>query len=98
MPREQWAWLLEPLMEAMRAYNFDGRHLDVRENVAFQGKGQLTRFVHERYPGQACAIAIEFKKFYMDEWTGEPDPSALAHMRGFIDHVTVAAHTLLDGR
>ena len=98
MPREQWAWLLEPLMGAMRAYDFGGRNLDVRENVAFQGKGELTRFVHERYPGQACAIAIEFKKFFMDEWSGEPDPAALAHMRGFIDHVTAAARDLLDGR
>ena len=98
MPREQWAWLLDPLMDAMRAYNFGGRHLDVRENIAFQGKGELTRFVHERYPGQACAIAIEFKKFFMDEWSGEPDRAALAHMRGFIDHVTRAARELLDGR
>ena len=62
----------------MRAFDFNGRRLDVRENVAFQGKGELTRFVHERYPGQGCAIALEFKKFYMDEWTGEPDPAELA--------------------
>ena len=97
MPREQWAWLLDPLMEAMRAYDFGGRHLDVRENVAFQGKGELTRFTHERYPGKGCAIAIEFKKFFMDEWTGEPDRAALAQMRGFIDHVAAAALELLDG-
>ena len=97
MPRETWAWLLEPVMDAMRAYDFGGRHLDVRENVAFQGKGELTRLVHQRYPGRACAIAIEFKKFFMDEWTGEPDAAALAHMRGFIDHTTAAARELLDG-
>ena len=82
----------------MRAYDFGGRHLDVRENVAFQGKGELTRFVHDRYPGQGCAIALEFKKFFMDEWSGEPDPAALAQMRGFIDHSAAAARDLLDGR
>ena len=98
MPREEWAWLLDPLMEAMRAYDFGGRHLDVRENVAFQGKGELTRFVHARYPSQGCAIALEFKKFFMDEWTGEPDPAALAQMRGFIDHSAAAALDLLNGR
>ena len=48
MPREEWAWLLDPLLQAMREYDFGGRRLDVRENVAFQGKGELTRFVHER--------------------------------------------------
>ena len=98
MPREEWAWLLDPLMDAMRAYDFGGRNLDVRENVAFQGKGELTRFVHDRYPGQGCAIALEFKKFFMDEWTGEPDPAALAQMRGFIDHSAAAALDLLNGR
>ena len=91
MPRELWAPLLDPLIEAMRAFDFNGRRLDVRENVAFQGKGELTRFVHERYPGRGCAIAIEFKKFYMDEWTGVPDPAELAAMRGFIDTAARAA-------
>ena len=43
-------FLLDPLMEAMRGFDFNGRRLDVRENVAFQGKGELTRFVHDRYP------------------------------------------------
>ena len=98
MPRDEWAWLLDPLMQAMRDYDFGGRHLDVRENVAFQGKGELTRFVHDRYPGAGCAIALEFKKFFMDEWSGEPDDAALTHMRGFISHVAAAARELLDGR
>jgi hypothetical protein len=98
MPRDDWAWLLDPLIQAMRAFDFGGRHLDVRENIAFQGKGELTRFVHERYPGQGCAIAVEFKKFYMDEWTGEPDRQTLANMRGFVDHVAAVARGLLDGR
>nr|WP_314444063.1 N-formylglutamate amidohydrolase [uncultured Sphingomonas sp.] len=84
MPREQWGFLLDPLMEAMRGFDFNGRSLDVRENVAFQGKGEQTRFVHDRYPGQGCAIALEFKKFFMDEWTGEPDPAELEAMRDFI--------------
>ncbi len=98
MPREKWAWLLDPLMDSMRQYVFGGRLLDVRENVAFQGRGELTRFVHGRYPNRGCAIAIEFKKFYMDEWSGEPDPEALDHMRGFVGHVAAVARELLDGR
>ena len=91
MPRDHWAPLLDAVMAAMRDFDFNGRRLDVRENVAFQGKGELTRFVHERYPNQGCAIAIEFKKFYMDEWTGIPDPAELAAMRGFIDATAAAA-------
>ena len=96
MPREQWAWLVDPLIAAMAEFDFNGRRLDVRENVAFQGKGEQTRFVHERYPGVGCAIAIELKKFFMDEWTGVPDAAELAAMRGFIDRSAQVARTLLD--
>jgi hypothetical protein len=91
MPRDLWAPVLEPVMDAMRAFDFNGRRLDVRENVAFQGKGELARFVHDAWPGAGCAIAIEFKKFYMDEWTGVPDPAELAAMRGLIDATARAA-------
>lgn len=95
MPREQWMFLLDPLMEAMRNFNFNGRRLDVRENIAFQGKGEQTRFVHDRYPGRGCAIAIEFKKFFMDEWTGEPDPKELDAMRRLITYTADVARKLL---
>ena len=96
MPREEWAFLLDPLMERMRAFDFNGRRLDVRENVAFQGKGEQTRFVHEHYPGQGCAIAIEFKKFFMDEWTGAPDMNELAAMRRFMAEMALAAAAMTE--
>lgn len=97
MPRAQWAFLLEPLIEAMRAFDFNGRRLDVRENVAFQGKGEQTRFVHQRYPQAGCAIAIEFKKFFMDEWTGVPDAAEVDAMQAFITHAADTCRQLLRG-
>ena len=54
-----------------------GRPIDVRENIAFQGKGEQTRFIHDAFPETGCAIAVEFKKVFMDEWTGLPGPEAL---------------------
>ncbi len=98
MPRDQWAFLLDPLMDTMREFDFNGRKLDVRENIAFQGKGEQTRFIHQRYPGRACAIAIEFKKFFMDEWSGQPDPAELEAMRTFIDFTAATAERLLKER
>ena len=95
MPREEWAWLVDPLMEAMAEFDFNGRRLDVRENIAFQGKGEQTRFVHHRYPGRGCAIALEFKKFFMDEWTGEPDRREVAAMRAFVANIAATAETML---
>lgn len=96
MPREDWAWLMDPLLEAMAGFDFNGRKLDVRENVAFQGRGELTRFVHQRHPGQGCAIALEFKKIYMDEWSGQPDPDELKAMRAFMVHCADTARGLLE--
>ncbi|WP_265569988.1 N-formylglutamate amidohydrolase [Sphingomicrobium nitratireducens] len=96
MPREEWAWLLDPLIDEIAAFDFFGRRLDVRENVAFQGKGEQTRFVHERHPGVGCAIAFEFKKIYMDEWTGQSDPEMVKAMRRLIDRVADKARDLLE--
>ncbi len=96
MPRERWAYLLDPLIEAMAGFDFNGRKLDVRENIAFQGKGEQTRFVHDRYPEQGCAIALEFKKFFMDEWSGEPDPAELDAMRRFIAFTAATARGLIE--
>jgi hypothetical protein len=84
MDRERWARVLDPFMDQLRNFEFRGEPMDVRENIAFQGRGEQTRFVHERFPQSGCAIAIEFKKFFMDEWTGEPDIEALQAMRRMI--------------
>ena len=96
MPREQWAFLIDPLTDALRSFDFNGRRLDVRENVAFQGKGYQTRFVHENYPQRGCAIALEFKKFFMDEWTGVPDRQELAAMRRFVSFIAETCEELLQ--
>ena len=95
MPRERWAYLLDPLITELREFEFNGRNLDVRENIAFEGKGELTRFAHERFPKQCCAIAFEWKKFFMDEWTGIPDPQELDSMQALISHATEFLEGLL---
>ncbi len=59
----------------------NGGRLQVADNVAFQGRGELTRFVHRRYPKQGGAFAIEVKKFFMDEWSGLPDHDAITSLR-----------------
>lgn len=96
MPRAQWAFLVDPLIDAMRRFDCNGRRLDVRENVAFEGRGEQTRFVHDRYPETGCAVALEIKKFYMDEWTGAPDPSELAAMRALVAHIARTAEEILS--
>ena len=70
MDRQRWGGLVDRFIEELRDFDFLGRHLDVRENVKFVGR-QFPRWVHTMYPDTGCAIAVELKKFFMDEWTGE---------------------------
>lgn len=76
MNRRHWAPVVETLIEAMPRFDLLGRRLDVRENVKFLG-GHFPRWIHETFPGSVCAIAIEVKKFFMDEWSGQADPEQL---------------------
>jgi len=73
--RALWSPAVERLCDGLSGFDFAGRQLDVRENVKFRG-GYLSRWVNGRFPGRACAVAVEFKKIFMDEWTGELDAEA----------------------
>ena len=72
MDRSAWSPIVDRWLETMRSHDYLGRRLDVRENVKFFG-GQLPRWIHENFPHSVCALAIEVKKFFMNEWTGELD-------------------------
>jgi N-formylglutamate deformylase len=72
MDRVFWEPLVDRFIRDLGTFDFHGRHLDVRENVKFRGR-QFPQWIHEHFPGQACAIAIEVKKFFMDEWNGRAD-------------------------
>jgi len=74
--QELWGGVVDAFSAALAEYPFDGGHLDVRENVRFRG-GHMSRWINERYTGRGCALAIEVKKIYMDEWTGQGDESVI---------------------
>jgi hypothetical protein len=70
MDRARWAPVVDRFISDLRAFDFPGGALDVRENVKFLGR-RMPQYVHETFPQTGCALAIEVKKFFMDEWTGE---------------------------
>ncbi|MFC1960850.1 N-formylglutamate amidohydrolase [Chloroflexota bacterium] len=78
--REHWGSIVESFIGDLSAFNFLGRQLDVRENIKFRG-GQLGRWTHEHFPNSGCALSIEFKKFFMNEWTGIPDETQVEAIR-----------------
>jgi N-formylglutamate amidohydrolase len=79
LDRERWAGVVGELVDGLSAQQVRGHALDVRENVRFKG-GYLTHWVNERYDGTGCALALEFKKTFMDEWTGAPDRAHLGEL------------------
>jgi N-formylglutamate amidohydrolase len=89
MHREHWAPVVERFKESLRAFDFRGRSLDVRENVKFRG-GYFGERMREQFPRSACSIMVEVKKFYMDEWTGELYEEIHADIEAALDHATQA--------
>lgn len=80
LDRTFWSPVVDAFVSDLSRFDFLGRSLDVRENVKFKG-GNFSRWVNERFPRRGCALAIEFKKFFMDEWTGQPFPEPLRAIR-----------------
>ena len=82
LDRARWGRLVDGFLADLRdGAEAAGRPgLDVRENVKFQG-GQLARWTHETFGSAACVLAVEFKKTFMDEWTGTPEKAHLGQLR-----------------
>lgn len=57
-------------------FDYFGRSLDVQANVRFQ-LAYLSTWLHKHFPNRVCAIQFEVKKFFMNEWTGQPYPEVI---------------------
>ncbi len=88
----RWDHAVATFVDALRDQSVSGHRLDVRVNVRFRG-GYLCHWVAEHYPETACPLAIEFKKVFMDEWTGRCDDAHVSELR---EALAVAARRTLD--
>ena len=70
MNRELWAPIIDRFISDMRLFNNSDSQIDVRENIKFKG-GYFPKYIHENFPKSACVLSVEFKKNFMDEWTGK---------------------------
>ncbi|MEO8795400.1 MAG: N-formylglutamate amidohydrolase [Daejeonella sp.] len=71
MDHKIWQPVVDTLINHFNSFDYDGRNLDARENIKFKG-GYFGQWLFENYGKKICPISIEFKKFFMDEWTGLP--------------------------
>ena len=89
MDRAHWATLVDTFVTALRRQSFRKRALDVRENVKFMG-GHFPAWLHTRYPKRVCVLSLEFKKFFMDEWSATANIAALEDLRIALRNATNA--------
>ena len=40
----------------------------------------MSAWIHRTFPTTGCALALEFKKTFMDEWSGRVDAAHLAEL------------------
>lgn len=76
---ERWQPVAESFLAAMGEATVGGEPIDARPNVKFKGR-YVAQFVHDNFGEVGCALAIEFKKVFMDEWTHELDEIRLAEL------------------
>ena len=86
---ERWGHVADRFIDELGRRQVFGRTLDVRENVRFRG-AELSRWVNTRFGDRGAALAVEFKKVFMDEWTGDPDLRHLTELRRAIEAVVPA--------
>ena len=72
---EKWEGLTRLLLDTLRTGK-DGQVYDVRENVKFKG-GFLSAYLNDKFGDKGCIFSIEFRKDFMNEWTGEVFPQKL---------------------
>jgi len=80
----KWQPLTKNFMAYLSQCLIAGKYPDVRENIVFKGGG-LSQWVNNSYGENGCVLSVEFKKTFMDEWTG----------RAFINHIQEIRKALL---
>lgn len=67
--KPRWHSLCDRYEDFLGQQDIMGHKVDVRQNIIFKGGG-FAQQVLQRYGEHGCVLSIEFKKTFMDEWTG----------------------------
>lgn len=68
----KWQPLIDQLMGFISKDSLYDGPIDIRENIKFKG-GYLSQLINKKFGAYGCVLSIEFRKDFMDEWTGAPD-------------------------
>ncbi|MDX1631580.1 MAG: N-formylglutamate amidohydrolase [Thermoanaerobaculia bacterium] len=92
---DRWRPVSRAFLSSLRDHDFLGRSLDVRTNVRFEG-GHFPTWIHRRFPESGCALAVEVKKTFMDEWTSVARRSLLGAFQRALEATTEPARRALE--
>ena len=89
--------VLDAFRDALAQSPAQGRELDVRDNVRFVDGGNFPEWVAADYGERVCTVTLEYKKIFMDEWTGQLDVLMLDDLRRGLRRAVAAARDVLSG-
>lgn len=90
LERERWGGVVDRFVDVLREQPVAGGTPDVRENIRYEGGGHFPEWIHARYGDRICTVSIEYKKTFMDEWSGHADIARLYDLQDALE-VAVAA-------
>lgn len=82
----KWNALIQHSLDFVRSQKYLSENIDIRENVKFKG-GYLSEYINEKYGNHGCVLSFEFRKDFMDEWSGEPQMERIMAYRQLLMHV-----------
>lgn len=68
---EKWRLVIDKFIESVQSQQLLREAIDIRENVKFKG-GYLAQHILQKFGDRGCVLSIEFRKDFMNEWTGLP--------------------------
>jgi N-formylglutamate amidohydrolase len=90
LDRDRWGTVVDRFAEALASTPVAGRMPDVRRNVRYEGGGHFPEWLHATYGGALCAISLEYKKVYMDEWSAQADIAVVEDFRSGLERAVAA--------
>lgn len=81
MNHDVYGDLLARFGEELRSVSVCGQTPHVAVNKRWIDGGNFPEWLHSLYGDAACVITLEYKKSFMDEWTGQVNVLALQHLR-----------------
>ncbi len=96
LDHDRFGGVLEALEGELREAPAGGRLPDVRRNVRYPDGGHWPEWVFANYGEEVATVTLEYKKFYMDEWTGDAHLPVVEDLRVGLDRAACAAREVLS--